>query len=140
MAVHAEKKGLTLIADIRPATPDLVCGDQCRLKQILVNLIGNAIKFNDVGGVFVEVEPFSETSELLHFQVRDTGIGILPDKRAMIFDAFTQVDGSSTRKFGGTGLGLAITARLVEMMGGRIWVVSDGQTGSTFHFTARLHA
>jgi two-component system sensor histidine kinase/response regulator len=138
MAIHAERKGLTLIADVRPETPDLVYGDRGRLRQVLVNLIGNAIKFTDLGRVAVHVEPSPESSDLLHFEVRDAGIGIPPDKRAVIFDAFTQVDSSSTRKFGGTGLGLAISARLVEMMGGRIWVESDGRTGSTFHFTVRL--
>jgi two-component system sensor histidine kinase/response regulator len=116
----------------------VVYGDRGRLRQVLVNLIGNAIKFTDAGQVTVYVAPAPENSDLLHFQVRDTGIGIPPDKLAMIFDAFTQVDSSSTRAFGGTGLGLAICARLVEMMGGRIWVDSDRRTGSTFHFTARL--
>ena len=138
LAILAGKKGLTLKADIRGDTPDVVHGDRGRLRQVLVNLIGNAIKFTDAGQVTVYVTPTPENGGLLYFQVRDTGIGIPPDKRAMIFDAFTQVDSSSTRAFGGTGLGLAISARLVDMMGGRIWVDSDGRTGSTFHFTARL--
>jgi signal transduction histidine kinase len=138
MAILAEKKGLRLRADVRPEAPNLVYGDRGRLRQVLVNLVGNAIKFTAVGRVAVEVEPSPETSELLHFQVRDTGIGIPPDKRAIIFGAFTQADSSITRKYGGTGLGLAITARLVEMMGGSIWVESDGRTGSSFHFTAHL--
>jgi two-component system sensor histidine kinase/response regulator len=138
MSVHADKKGLALIADVRPEAPDPVYGDRARLRQVLVNLIGNAIKFTDKGRVAVHVKLSSENRNLLHFEIQDTGIGIPTDMKAVIFNAFTQIDSSSTRKFGGTGLGLAIAARLVEMMEGRIWVESDGHTGSTFHFTARL--
>ena len=116
----------------------VVWGDSGRLRQILVNLVGNAIKFTDTGKVVVTAENSAEAAGMLRFSVCDTGVGIPPDKRGIIFDAFTQIDGSPTRKIGGTGLGLAIAARLVKMMGGRIWVESDGQTGSTFHFTACL--
>ncbi len=140
MAVHADQKGLALIGNVRPETPETVFGDVVRLRQILLNLIGNAIKFTAAGEVSVTVAPTAESPNILEFAVRDTGLGIPPDKQVLIFDAFTQADGSITRKFGGTGLGLAIVARLVGMMGGRIWVESDGATGSTFRFKACLEA
>jgi PAS domain S-box-containing protein len=136
--VSANSKGLSLVSDVHPGVPALVRGDPGRLRQILVNLIGNAIKFSDRGQVSVAIERSADSADTLHFSVRDTGIGIPAEKQAMIFDAFTQVDGSYTRKFGGTGLGLTIASRLVQMMDGRIWVESQEAQGSTFHFTARL--
>jgi two-component system sensor histidine kinase/response regulator len=140
MAIHADMKGVALAVLVRPEIPAVVSGDSGRLRQILVNLMANAIKFTEAGEVLVTVAPSLDDSRMLHFSVRDTGIGVPPDKLNMIFDAFTQVDASSTRKFGGTGLGLTIAARLVEMMGGKIWVESDGSSGSTFHFTFCLEA
>src|SRR5262249_45255228 len=111
-----------------------------RLRQILVNLVGNSIKFTEQGEVIVEVELQSQTQEWveLHFVVRDTGIGVPPEKQQLIFDAFAQADGSITRKYGGTGLGLAICSKLVQMMDGNIWVESWPGKGSAFHFVARL--
>jgi PAS domain S-box-containing protein len=140
LKVPAESKGLNLVSAIDPQAPPVVRGDPERLRQILINLAGNAIKFTEHGEVSVAVEPWRETPDFLHFAVRDTGIGIAPDKQALIFEAFTQADGSYTRKFGGTGLGLAIASRLVQMMEGRIWVESREGHGSTFHFTARLES
>jgi PAS domain S-box-containing protein len=138
LKVPAESKGLNLCSVVDPDAPAVVRGDPGRLRQILINLAGNAIKFTERGEVSVVVEPWRENPALLHFAVRDTGIGIPADKQALIFDAFTQADGSYTRKFGGTGLGLTIASHLVQMMGGRIWVESREGQGSTFHFTARL--
>ncbi len=138
LKVSADSKGLRLVCDVDPGVPALVRGDPGRLRQILVNLIGNAIKFTDHGQVSVFIQRWPESADVLHFSVRDTGIGIPADKQAMIFEAFTQVDGSYTRRFGGTGLGLTIAGRLVQMMNGRIWVESQQGEGSTFHFTARL--
>jgi two-component system, sensor histidine kinase and response regulator len=131
-------KNLRLVCHIQPEIPDVLLGDPDCLKQVLVNLIGNAIKFTSVGEVKLSVEVSAESSDHMHFRVHDSGVGIAPYQRQRIFEPFTQVDGSSRREFGGTGLGLAISAQLVEMMGGEIWVMSDGQSGSTFHFTARL--
>jgi two-component system, sensor histidine kinase and response regulator len=138
LKVSADVKGLSLVSDIDSDVPAVVQGDPGRLKQILINLIGNAIKFTDQGQVAVAIKRSPEDTDALHFSVRDTGIGIPADKRAMIFEAFTQVDGSYTRRFGGTGLGLTIASRLVRMMHGRIWVDSEEGEGSTFHFTAVL--
>ncbi len=138
LKVSADSKGLRLVSNINSGVPALVRGDSGRLRQILINLIGNAIKFSDQGEVSITVDRAKESPELLHFSVRDTGIGIPAEKQSMIFEAFTQVDGSFTRRFGGTGLGLAIASRLVRMMDGRIWVESQNGEGSTFHFTARL--
>ncbi len=138
LKVSADSKGLRLVSDVGVAVPTLVRGDAGRLRQILINLIGNALKFSDRGEVSITVDRAQESPELLRFSVRDTGIGIPADKQAMIFEAFTQVDGSFTRRFGGTGLGLTIASRLVRMMDGRIWVESQNGDGSTFHFTARL--
>jgi CheY-like chemotaxis protein/anti-sigma regulatory factor (Ser/Thr protein kinase) len=117
-------------------------GDSDRLRQILVNLVGNAVKFTERGAVEVSVEVESQSAgdAVLRFSVADTGIGIPPEEHSRIFAAFTQADGSTTRRHGGTGLGLTITARLVEMMGGRIWVESEAGKGSTFRFTARFGA
>ncbi len=136
--VSADAKRLRLACDVHSRVPALVRGDPGRLRQVLINLIGNAIKFTDQGQVSIAIEPSPGSEDTWHFSVRDTGIGIPAEKQAMIFEAFTQVDGSFTRRFGGTGLGLTIASRLVQMMGGRIWVESREGQGSTFHFTARL--
>jgi two-component system sensor histidine kinase/response regulator len=135
MEPAAVKKGLSLQSDVRPEAPDLVFGDPHRLRQILVNLLENAIKFTVAGQVTLTVGLCPENEHLLSFTVRDTGIGIPADRRVMIFKAFTQADGSLTRHAGGTGLGLAITAGLVELLGGNIGVESDGCHGSAFCFT-----
>ena len=138
MAVKAYEKKLELACRIKPGIPTALVGDPVRLRQILVNLTGNAIKFTEEGEVVIGVETKREenSSALLHFMVSDTGVGIPPDKADKIFESFTQADGTTTRKYGGTGLGLAISANLVEMMGGRIWMKSELGKGSTFHFTA----
>jgi PAS domain S-box-containing protein len=140
VALLAEKKGLELAYYIPPDVPDRVLGDPGRLRQILTNLLSNSIKFTQKGEVVVtiEAEEQTETSVRLHCRVRDTGIGIAPDKIQMIFDPFTQADSSTTRMFGGTGLGLAISSQLVGLMGGRIWVESELDKGSTFHFLVTL--
>jgi signal transduction histidine kinase/DNA-binding response OmpR family regulator len=136
---RAQQKGLELICDIRPGVPKFVMGDPGRLGQVLLNLVGNAIKFTDRGEVVVSVGLDPQDPSALQFTVTDTGIGIAEEKRSVIFEAFRQADDSTTRKFGGTGLGLAISARLVDMMQGNIWV-EPGPTaiGSAFHFTARF--
>ena len=138
LAVDAHKKGLELIADIPPEVPARVVGDPTRLRQVVINLVGNAIKFTEKGEVVVQVGVVqtAEQSIALDFAVRDTGIGVPPDKQQAIFEAFSQADVSTTRRFGGTGLGLAITARLVELMGGKIRLESQPNFGSTFGFTA----
>ena len=140
LGLRAHEKGLELICHIDPGVPNGLLGDSLRLRQILTNLIGNAIKFTERGEVAVRVEVESETAEAvgLHFAVRDTGIGIPTEKQEMIFEAFTQADTSTTRSFGGTGLGLAITWQLVGLMGGRVWVESAVGAGSTFHFTVQM--
>ncbi|MBZ5542911.1 MAG: PAS domain S-box protein [Acidobacteriia bacterium] len=140
LAVRAHQKGLELACRIPPEVPSLLLGDPGRLRQILLNLVGNAIKFTERGEVVVSVEAdaLSEDSVEVRFAVADTGIGIPKEKQQLIFEAFAQADSSMTRRYGGTGLGLAISARLVEMMGGKIWVESQPGEGSTFHFTARL--
>lgn len=140
LALPAASKDLELACHIAPDVPDAVVGDPGRLRQVLVNLIGNAIKFTAGGDVVVSLqcEEREEEAATVHFTVRDTGIGIPKDKQSLIFQPFEQADGSTTRKFGGTGLGLAVSAKLVEMMGGKIWVESEPGQGSTFHFTARL--
>jgi signal transduction histidine kinase/CheY-like chemotaxis protein len=140
LAAAAYGKGLEIACDISAEVPSLVAGDPTRLRQILLNLLGNAVKFTSDGEIVIRVETgVPEGDEIaLHFQVQDTGIGIAPDKQKAIFEAFTQADGSSTRNFGGTGLGLTIATRLVELMGGRIWVESALGQGSVFHFTVRL--
>ncbi|MCE9561456.1 MAG: response regulator [Planctomycetes bacterium] len=136
LALRAHAKGLELTYDIRPEIPDMVDGDAGRLRQVLTNLIGNAIKFTQHGEVSVLATRVSEPGEgiRIHFTVTDSGVGIPQDKLASIFDAFSQADGSTTRRFGGTGLGLTISARLVELMNGRIWVESELGKGSRFHF------
>jgi PAS domain S-box-containing protein len=140
LGIRAAAKNLELACDFGQDVPFRVLGDPGRLRQILVNLTGNALKFTEHGGVVVRVERSPEiTEELeLHFSVKDTGIGIPLAKQQHVFRAFAQADNSSTRTFGGTGLGLTISSQLVEMMGGRIWLESDEGIGSTFHFTLRL--
>jgi PAS domain S-box-containing protein len=140
LGLRAHQKGLELACQIPPDVPDCVVGDPARLRQVVVNLVGNAIKFTEQGEVVVRVERESQTGDqvCLHLAVTDTGVGIPADQQQAIFQAFTQVDGSMTRKHGGTGLGLTISARLVERMGGRIWVESEVGKGSSFHFTAVL--
>ncbi|NLX94654.1 MAG: response regulator [Rhodopirellula sp.] len=140
LGMRAHKQGLELAAFVHPESPRGLVGDAGRLRQILVNLVGNAIKFTERGEIVVEVEPESRNDReaVLHFSVRDTGIGIPHEKQQLIFGLFEQVDSSTTRRFGGTGLGLAICSRLVELMGGKIWVDSELGLGSTFHFSARL--
>lgn len=136
-ALRAQEKGLDFSCDISPDTPEFVIGDPNRLRQIITNLIGNAIKFTERGKVSFCAYPdaISRDTVTIHFEVRDTGIGIPGDKQAAIFEPFSQADGSTARKFGGTGLGLTICARLAEKMGGRIWVESVVGQGSNFHFT-----
>src|SRR6185295_10437637 len=140
LALRAEQKELELVAHILPDVPAAAVGDPGRLRQVLVNLIGNAIKFTERGQVLVQVEVESRTDEdaVLHYFVSDSGIGIAGDKQRAIFEPFQQADGSTTRRFGGTGLGLTISSTLVDLMGGRIWLESAPHEGSTFHFTVRL--
>ncbi|HYE85314.1 MAG TPA: ATP-binding protein [Vicinamibacterales bacterium] len=138
MQWRAEEKGVRLSAEI-PSLP-LVVGDPVRLRQIVVNLVGNALKFTDQGSVAVRVmaEPATDPDVILHVSIIDTGIGITADQQALIFDKFTQADGSTTRRYGGSGLGLAICQHVVALMGGEIWVESQPGHGSTFQFTARF--
>jgi PAS domain S-box-containing protein len=138
LAVRAAEKGIDLTCDVGSEVPEMVAGDPGRLRQILVNLVGNGIKFTERGGqVRLQVGADSRSDELitLHFAVADTGIGIPMDKQRQIFDAFFQADGSMARRYGGTGLGLTISSQLVAMMGGCMWVESEVGKGSTFHFT-----
>ncbi|MBM7868154.1 response regulator [Heliobacterium gestii] len=138
MAVRAHKKSLELVCHISPDAPAQVCGDSERLQQILINLLGNAVKFTERGEIVLRVERDlsrpDQTGAVL-FSVSDTGIGIAPDKIGVIFERFSQADSSTTRRYGGTGLGLTISRHLVEMMNGRIWVDSELGKGSTFYFT-----
>ncbi len=138
LALRAHQKGLELAYDIDSEVPSNLVGDPGRLRQILVNLVGNAIKFTEHGEVLVEIDNHSlpDGRVELHFKVKDTGIGIPPEKHDLLFRPFSQADSSTTRKYGGTGLGLAISARLVGLMGGKMWVESEAGKGSTFHFTA----
>ncbi len=137
LAQSASRAGLDLAYVIEEGTPGTIVGDVARVRQVLVNLLSNAIKFTDEGEVVVRVSarPTGDDRFEVHFEVKDTGIGIPQDRLARIFDAFTQVDASTTRRYGGTGLGLAICRRLVVMMGGRVWAESAAGRGSTFHFT-----
>ena len=140
MRFRAKQKGIELRWQVEANVPDRVIGDATRLRQVLVNLVGNAIKFTERGEVSVQVETQEQSVErvILHFRVTDSGIGIAKDKQSMIFEAFTQADSSTTRNYGGTGLGLAITTRLVTLMEGKLWVESEWGQGSTFHFTVTL--
>jgi signal transduction histidine kinase/CheY-like chemotaxis protein/HPt (histidine-containing phosphotransfer) domain-containing protein len=140
LALRAHKKGLELACDIPRGVPEGLVGDPVRLRQVVVNLVGNAIKFTTRGEVLVRVRVDAQgpREARLHFTVSDTGIGIPADRLQAIFDPFTQADGSTTRRYGGTGLGLAIASHLVELMGGAIWAESEVGQGSTFHFTARF--
>jgi PAS domain S-box-containing protein len=142
MGVRAHQKGLELVQHVHPDVPEAVVGDMARVRQVLVNLVGNALKFTERGEVLVRVEPESRTEDeiVLHFSVTDSGIGIPPEKLKSIFHAFEQADGSITRKYGGTGLGLSISSQLIGLMGGRIWVESEVGHGSTFHFTIAFGA
>jgi signal transduction histidine kinase/CheY-like chemotaxis protein/uncharacterized membrane protein affecting hemolysin expression len=142
MALRADEKGLELLCEVAPEVPDTVCGDSTRLRQVVMNLVGNAIKFTDRGEVALKVQLENREGAdcVLHFSVSDTGIGIAKEKREAIFAPFSQADTSTTRKYGGTGLGLTISTRLVEMMGGKIWMESEVGQGSQFHFTTRLGA
>jgi two-component system, sensor histidine kinase and response regulator len=137
LALQAHAKGLELLCDVRRGVPEYIVGDPLRIRQVIVNLVGNAIKFTDRGEVALSVDVLHKDSASLelHFKVRDTGIGIPAEKQKLIFEAFSQADGSMTRKYGGTGLGLTISARLVRAMRGEIWVESEGGRGSCFHFT-----
>jgi CheY-like chemotaxis protein/nitrogen-specific signal transduction histidine kinase len=140
LALRAHEKGLELVCEYAPPVPDFVIGDPIRIRQVIVNLLGNAIKFTERGEVALQVTLENRADELLtlHFLVRDTGVGIPADKQKSIFDAFSQADSSTIRRYGGTGLGLAIATRLVEAMQGKIWVDSEPGRGSCFHFTAEF--
>jgi two-component system, sensor histidine kinase and response regulator len=140
LSLRAHQKGLELAYDVQSDVPDALLGDPGRLRQVIVNLVGNAIKFTESGEVILRVQTeWKATDDIqLHFTVSDTGIGIADEKQAAIFEAFTQADGSMSRTYGGTGLGLTISSRLVELMHGRIWVESGLKTGSRFHFTAHF--
>lgn len=143
---RAAEKDIELACQVSMRVPDVLHGDSTRLRQILMNLVGNAIKFTDLGGVFVRVEREPDDTKIasrggliwLQFVVTDTGIGIPLDKQKIIFESFVQADGSTTRRYGGTGLGLSICSQLVSLMGGRIWVDSQVGRGSSFHFTVCL--
>jgi two-component system sensor histidine kinase/response regulator len=140
LAMRAAAKGLELACRIDPEVPDRLIGDPGRVRQVIVNLVGNAIKFTEAGEVVIDISLSARDRDQveLHVMVRDTGIGIAKEKQQAVFDAFTQADPSTTRQYGGTGLGLAISSQLIALMGGRIWLESELGVGSTFHFTARL--
>ena len=140
LVLRAAEQGLEMACRVAPEIPDHLRGDSGRIQQVLVNLLGNAVKFTEAGEIFVNVstESISENLIRLHFSISDTGIGISPDKLDKVFRPFEQAESSTTRRFGGTGLGLAISKQLVEMMNGRIWVESELGRGSTFHFTAEF--
>ncbi len=137
LALRAQQKGLELAYEIAPDVPERLVGDADRLRQILINLVGNAIKFTEHGEVVVSIDVAARSADRveLHCCIADTGIGIPPEKQQLLFQAFQQVDSSINRLHGGTGLGLVISARLVQLMGGRIWIESRGSHGSEFHFT-----
>ncbi|MGH9403237.1 MAG: PAS domain S-box protein [Terriglobia bacterium] len=148
LGLRAGEKGIDLACHVQPGLPEMLAGDPGRLRQILLNLLGNAVKFTEHGKVVLTVEQAHETENEpeagadslvhLHFMVSDTGIGIPKEKQDVIFESFAQADSSSTRRFGGTGLGLTIASQLVGMMGGRIWLESEPGQGATFHFTVRI--
>ncbi|HEY2499557.1 MAG TPA: response regulator [Candidatus Angelobacter sp.] len=142
LALPAHHKGLELVTDIQPGVAEIFVGDPVRLRQVIFNLIGNAIKFTQLGEIILRVEATDMDTHrqvvCLHFSVRDTGIGIPQERQKAVFEAFTQADSSTTRKYGGTGLGLTITSRLVALMGGQIWIESEPGKGSIFHFTANF--
>ena len=142
LVLRAAEKGLEVACRIAPGIPDYLYGDPGRIQQVLVNLIGNAVKFTESGEIFLNVDTDPESTNTdhvkLHFSVKDTGIGIPPEKQEQIFRPFEQAESETTRRFGGTGLGLAISQQLVEMMHGRMWVESQPDQGSTFHFTAEF--
>jgi len=144
LGLRASSKGLELAYEVAADLPDRLIGDPGRLRQIVVNLAGNAIKFTEHGEVVLRARmeeanlDSADPRLLLHVAINDTGIGIAPEKQSRIFEAFTQADGSTTRQYGGTGLGLTISKQLVQVMGGRLWVESQAGQGSTFHFTARF--
>jgi signal transduction histidine kinase/DNA-binding response OmpR family regulator len=140
LAHRADEKGLELLCEVGPEIPEIVQGDSSRLRQVIVNLVGNATKFTKEGEIALKVQTEAQDGKdnIFHFTVSDTGIGIPLEKQKIIFDPFTQADTSTTRKFGGTGLGLTITARLVALMGGEIWVKSEAGRGTEMHFTVRL--
>ncbi len=140
LALRAEQKDLEVVCHVLPDVANVAVGDPGRLRQVIVNLVGNAIKFTERGQILVQVESMSKTAAgmVLHYFVSDSGMGIPADKQRAIFEPFKQADGSTTRRFGGTGLGLTISSTLVELMGGRIWVESEPLEGSTFHFTVSL--
>ncbi|MBF0584265.1 MAG: response regulator, partial [Magnetococcales bacterium] len=139
MRMTAEEKGLTLPEEVMPGVPDCILGDDGRVRQVLINLLGNAIKFTHQGQVAVRLTLHPQEPATLLFSVTDTGIGIAPEHTSHIFEHFTQADSGITRRYGGTGLGLAISRRLVEFMGGRLWVESRLGEGSTFFFTMPSH-
>ena len=140
LAISAQQKGIELVWDVAADVPNIVCGDPTRLRQVLINLTGNALKFTSHGEVAIHASCDSPRDEnlLIHFMVSDTGIGISRENQKKIFTAFSQADMSTTRRFGGTGLGLSISERLVKLMGGRIWVESEEGKGSRFHFQVLL--
>jgi len=142
MALRAQQKNLEFTCEVHSDVPDEIIADPTRLRQVVINLVSNAIKFTDHGRVGLEVAVDAREGDRLqlHFVVSDTGIGIPKDKQEIIFGAFSQADGSTVRRFGGTGLGLTISLRLVKMMGGQIWVESQPGRGSRFHFTAQARA
>jgi PAS domain S-box-containing protein len=139
-APRAFEIGVELLCNIAPEVPDFVLGDPTRLRQVLTNLVGNAVKFTPTGEIEVQVAVERRESDgwMLHFSVKDTGIGVPVEKQQLIFESFSQADASTTRKYGGTGLGLSICSRLVKMMNGRLWVESEPGKGSAFHFTSHL--
>jgi signal transduction histidine kinase len=142
LPLQTREKRLQLRVEVADEVPSVVEGDPVRLRQVLVNLLGNAIKFTHSGevGVCVDLKQQDTSRVVLHFSVRDTGIGIPADKLGIIFDNFSQADGSTTRRYGGTGLGLSISKRLVALMAGAMWVESELGVGSTFHFTAEFRS
>jgi signal transduction histidine kinase/DNA-binding response OmpR family regulator len=145
LASRAHEKGLEVLSEVEQDVPKQIVGDALRLRQVLVNLLGNAIKFTSAGEVVLSVDkvvdpPETDRELTLHFVVSDTGIGIPKQKQEAIFEPFTQADGSTARRYGGTGLGLTICARLVRALGGRVWLESEPGEGSKFHFTARFAA